>query len=480
MNTTIHTATSTFMRPGRLGRMLTLAGSLLATWPAAAQTAAPPPALSLPFGTQAFTVQAVVPPATADTLALIQPPGIAPPVQLTGEPRSLAAGLRWVWGTQLTWTTHPDGRQVAQVVVHSPSASGMRLLLGLRGAARARLRFAGDQPAQEVHELAAEQYGSIQPSWSPLTKGERMALEIELPPLAPSSTVALELLKVSHHEDPAAARAQASAAVPAEVCEKQYTTACFGSPAFQKAHWQRARSAVGRLSVVKPSGRGASCTGTLVHNRDKAGIEEPLLLTAAHCLVDDSGVPSQAVADTLGVNWFFEESTCGQRDFLSTRSQFTGARLLYASTRRDIALLRLNTPPPEGVKAAYWDMTAQPSAVKQFMHHPRGDGKRQGMVVDNGPDVSVRYSPHPFSDTQPIGPLRKMLTASLTLAFGGSSGSPVFHVQQNPDSPSGDLPLVVGVLSGADLKCNCGTRQSTLWSPLSGVADELRPFLVRP
>jgi hypothetical protein len=106
------------------------------------------------------------------------------------------------------------------------------------------------------------------------------------------------------------------------------------------------------------------CTGTLLD--DVAHDHCPYFLTANHC------VPTQAVAQTVQLYWFYQTTSCNSH-MLRSRVLQTGADLLETKRSNDFSLLHLSHDAPAGAIFAEWTPAAQPSLTAVFgLHHPDG------------------------------------------------------------------------------------------------------------
>lgn len=144
---------------------------------------------------------------------------------------------------------------------------------------------------------------------------------------------------------------------------KEYDLACLSSvgayPGLEKA-----ASSTALIHFI--DGDSYICTGTLL--ADKGGTQTPWFATANHCL------NNQAAADTAAFEWFFQASTCGGAlTDLRHWITFGGARLLYADTYLDPALLILYKQPPTGAIFSGWDTNIQVGDQVWAVHHPAGD-----------------------------------------------------------------------------------------------------------
>ena len=108
------------------------------------------------------------------------------------------------------------------------------------------------------------------------------------------------------------------------------------------------------------------CTGTLLNDRNQDLI--PYFLTANHC------VPSEAVAQTVEVWWFYQTTSCNSGMLRSDWVHDTdGADLLATQSTNDFSLLRFVTNPPAGTYFSGWEPNVQATGTSVFsLHHPEG------------------------------------------------------------------------------------------------------------
>jgi len=108
------------------------------------------------------------------------------------------------------------------------------------------------------------------------------------------------------------------------------------------------------------------CTGTLLNDRRQNHI--PYFLTANHC------IPTQAVARTVEVWWFYQTSYCHSGVLRNGIVHSTShANLLVTQRSKDFSLLRLLSAAPGGAVFSGWTSTAQTVGTTIFgLHHPGG------------------------------------------------------------------------------------------------------------
>jgi hypothetical protein len=123
------------------------------------------------------------------------------------------------------------------------------------------------------------------------------------------------------------------------------------------------KNAVGRF-VYNDNGAYV-CTGTLLN--DAAQDHIPYFLTANHC------VPTQAVAQTVEVYWFYQTTSCNSGVLRNWVHSPPGANLLATQSSNDFALLRLLNNAPAGALFSAWTTGVQSTGTSVFgLHHPDG------------------------------------------------------------------------------------------------------------
>ena len=124
------------------------------------------------------------------------------------------------------------------------------------------------------------------------------------------------------------------------------------------------KNAVARITY---NNNGPSvCTGTLLN--DVAQDQIPYFLTANHC------VPTQAVAQTVEVFWFYQTTSCNSGMLRSDWvQQVGGANLLATQSSNDFSLIRLVNNAPAGAWFSGWTSDIQSTGTAVFgLHHPDG------------------------------------------------------------------------------------------------------------
>lgn len=121
------------------------------------------------------------------------------------------------------------------------------------------------------------------------------------------------------------------------------------------------KNAVGRILYNDNGPR--VCTGTLLNDRAQDLI--PYFLTANHC------VPTQAVAQTVEVYWFYQTTSCNGGVLRNWVHSPPGANLLATQASNDFSLVRLQNNAPGGAWFSGWTSVGQPTGTTVFgLHHP--------------------------------------------------------------------------------------------------------------
>lgn len=229
-----------------------------------------------------------------------------------------------------------------------------------------------------------------------------------------------------------------------------------------RPEWERAASAVAKIVIETDEGYSVNCSGVLLNDRSNS--RTPYFLTASHC------VNSEAEARSIEAYWYFQSAGCNVPHTLDFRQKVThGAELLavesgsvvpgtttiHALGAGDIALLRLRTPPPDGVAYLGWNVNRealQESTNVVGIHHTEGLPKKIsfGRVNRRLPSMSNIQWANGSS-------------------LGGSSGSPLLNERGE----------VLGVLSAGGGVQGCFYSGRNYYSNLSSFYPKIRDFLER-
>jgi hypothetical protein len=283
----------------------------------------------------------------------------------------------------LNWQALPDGRRAAKIEVVSPGAAALRVALQMpESAVGVNVRFSGNGALAQVfgpipaNKIAADtrRFGVF---WSPVLDGDTASIEFEVDGATQLSDVPLTIARVSHqvvspgsiHKLSAKDIQDIGAAGGCEIdvaCVMPQTTALTD-----------AARAVAELEFMQDDGFTYLCTGQLLN--DSISSNTPYLFSAQHCL------NSATAANTLDTFWFFDAIACGSKVTPAFVEQTSGATMLARSVDWDWALVRLNAPPPPGVRFSAWRAEPLPSQTAiSVLHHPEGDLKKWSAGTANG------------------------------------------------------------------------------------------------
>ena len=351
----------------------------------------------------------------------------------------------------LKWQTTASGGQVAAINFESTGAKGIRLgLLVTQLPETAILRFyahgattAFEVKGAEVSAILAKNLAAGDKSdhgrtyWGSLIDGSNGTVEIEIPAGVVSSSVEVSVPKVTHQfistqefltAIPQVTYANGSNAGLTCQVDVRCTTPL---PA--------ASDAVVKLVFSLSGGGLATCSGTMLNDSTNSG--KPYLLTANHCLSD------QTSASSLTTRFKFRSLTCNNSatgEYYPTASN-QGSDLKYTAYATDSTLLLLRGTLPTSVIFAGWD-SSPPSETSASsvhgIHHPMGDQQRLSRGA-----VTQYYTRDPNDQ---YGFPRSNLTNgtiinapfTIGLVEGGSSGSGLFN---GTDAN----PRLIGQLFGA-------------------------------
>jgi hypothetical protein len=298
--------------------------------------------------------------------------------------------------------------------------------------------------------------------WTPITAGENIHLEIEVP--SGSGVASFDLNEVMQIVALQNARKPVTNDEPTCLRDVQ----CRSSADF--APINLVKKAIGQMVYTK-SADGASyvCTGSLLNDTSSSGT--PYFLTANHCIQD------QAEASSLEVHWDFMYADCTSTTYppLSTFQRSNGSTLLAQATGSDFCFVRLNAI-PSGRSFLGWtaSATATPSGTKLFrISHPApsGYGPQPQQFSTTTVNTSVNTcgswprSSFVYSSTMPT---------DMGGTYGGSSGSAVMLADGK----------VVGQLAGGcttgpgqDPAAGCDARISTTDGAFATTFSSISSFL---
>lgn len=205
--------------------------------------------------------------------------------------------------------------------------------------------------------------------------------------------------------------------------------------------WRDQIRSVVRLQIPESSSTVVLCSGQMVNTTSQD--DRPYILTANHCGITNGNVSSV-------VAYFnFQTSTCGGTpDGVMTQNR-SGATLLFANSRSDHNLIRLNSAPPTGFNVYLSGFDATPGTAPQngvTLHHPEGDEKRISVYSTPATRQTACLEPDILPDTNcsrgiTIDAYRVVWSEGVT--EGGSSGGGLWNQNER----------LVGVLSGGASSC---------------------------
>lgn len=290
----------------------------------------------------------------------------------------------------VTWQPVPeDGGHAAALILVSPNARALRagiLVNKLPGETEFRFLSAADHndtgfppvPVTGEHiNYLLQLNRNLDPDhpdagtyWSPIVPGDRLGIEMYLPPGIEPENVEIFIPFLSHIDVwPLTDSNILSLQDYGDSNSCQNDVVCYPD-------WQNPKNAVAKM-IFTQSGSSYTCSGTLLNDTDTSTYR-PYFITANHC------IGTQTVASTLQTLWFFESSSCDgttQSPAYTTRNG--GAELLWAKEmtysntdeNQDITFLELNDPPPPGTFFSGWSVSSATTAVTGI-HHPKGDWKK--------------------------------------------------------------------------------------------------------
>lgn len=400
----------------------------------------------LPAGAVATRVTLGPLPATLKS----RPAGKGAALQI-GEARAVAATAASAdLARHLHWTVLADGAQVAAVAFAAEGAQAVRLgVLAQAVPAGAVLRFYGAS-GTEVVELSSADVAALRQAneaggltgdaarmvWGPDTTGAVSTLEVQLPAGVSAEALQLAVPQLSHLTQTIAQ----AAAGGKEVTEIGNAGSC-NLDVMCAAGTDVESRAVAKM-VYSKRGNTFMCTGTLLN--DTRNSQTPYFLTAAHCIAD------QEVASTLITYWFFRAASCNSAPNFDDRAvrMHGGAQLLFANSRLDTSLLRLNSQPPANVVYAgsYFGTGAVPGVRLEAIHHPSGDLQKYSVGGIVGYANCAIEGSCSGADVNSGGMFQVGWQRGTTEP--GSSGSAIFV-----GTTTGNTRYVVGALHGGTASC---------------------------
>jgi len=290
-------------------------------------------------------------------------------------PRDVPASGSSIPLAALAWQTLPDGSRAAKIEVVSPDAKALRVALAAPAMdTGVSVRFSGNGDLAQVfgpipmNTVAADtqRFGVF---WSPVLDGDTATVEIHVDAGTSIPEVPLTIARISHQVvAPATIDKIGTKAVEdigtSGACEIDVACVSPQTPAFVDS-----TKAVAAIEFTQEDGFTYLCTGQLLN--DSVSSNTPYFFSANHCL------DSAMAARTLNTYWFFDAVACNSKAVPPFVQQTAGAAMLGRSVDFDWSLVRLNVPPPAGVKFSAWRVDPIPSlAPVSVIHHPQGDLKK--------------------------------------------------------------------------------------------------------
>ena len=170
------------------------------------------------------------------------------------------------------------------------------------------------------------------------------------------------------------------------------------------------------------------CTGTLINNTTED--KTPYVLTANHCLFDESGTQRFSTSFiSARFNWISPIPVCAATTASTngpTNMTISGSTLKANNSDSDVVLLELSGAIPNDWDVTYagWDRSDTTPSFVVSIHHPQGD-----IMKISRDDSGVIKAPHSI-DGSPVAQTWEITTAGggweLGVTEQGSSGSALF------------------------------------------------------
>jgi len=247
---------------------------------------------------------------------------------------------------------NPDGSQITVLIIKSTGASGIGVHFRTFAlAAGEEVYVYGPAPDSIVCGPYTNKgpWGSGE-FWSGTLVGDTAVIEFHT--RSNKDEKAFEIFEVSHIFPELDLRLRSA---EPNLLNCEIDASCYGDGQ---------KNAVGRI-LFNDNGEFV-CTGILLN--DRAQDFTPYFLTANHC------IPTQAVAQTVEVYWFYQTSDCNsgvlRNDWVH---QLGGANLLATENANDFSLLQLANNAPGGAFYSGWTNSVQSTGTAVFgLHHPGG------------------------------------------------------------------------------------------------------------
>lgn len=290
-------------------------------------------------------------------------------------PRDVPANQTTIELAGLSWVTLADGSRAATLDVASPGAAALRVALRLSALDPGiEVRFAGNGSHAQVFgpipaNAIASDASRFGVYWSPVLDGDVAHLEFHVDAGVAIPGAALTVAKVSHQVVAPATIGKMSAKAVEDIGKAGSCNIDVACVTPQPRAFLDARKAVAAIEFTQEDGFTYLCTGQLLN--DSIATNTPYFFSANHCL------DSAQAARTLNTYWFFDAVSCGSTAVPPYVQQAAGAAMLARSVDWDWSLVRLNAPPPPGVKFSAWRAEPIPNRTSvSLLHHPAGDLKK--------------------------------------------------------------------------------------------------------
>ena len=277
-----------------------------------------------------------------------------------GYPRAIAAELRTLPLTTLSWQALADGSQVVRVEIQASDAVAFRVgyrVTGPLSGLQLRVSGIGRDEVYAATPIANEL------SWSPVLEGDTGIFELRVMPGFSPEQFQVTLDQLSHLVVSPASLGQKEVSRIGKSGSCNIDVACVSTPS---AALLNAAKSVAKMVFTDSSGT-YSCTGTLLNSTSGANY----FYTAAHC------ISSQAAAATLSTYWFFDAVSCNSLAIPPYQLVNGGSDLLVTDLTLDVTLLQLRVAPPTGAIRSAWNAKVIPTTTNLIgLHHPSGDLKK--------------------------------------------------------------------------------------------------------
>jgi Trypsin-like peptidase domain len=337
---------------------------------------------------------------------------------------------------------NPDGSELIVLIIKSSGASGISIhfrSFALADGEEAYVYGAGPDSIVFGPYTDKGPWGSGE-FWSGTINGDTILIELYTRP--DEKGKGFEIFEISHIFSELDWRSRSD---EPDVLACEHDASCYSGTE---------KNAVGRF-VFNNNGAHV-CTGTLLN--DLAQDNTPYFLTANHC------VPTQTVAQTVELYWFYQTTSCNSGVLRSWVHSPPGANLLATQGSNDFSLLRLLNNAPGGTVFVGWTSAAQSAGTSVFgLHHP------DGYIPPSVPSYLRRSS----------GSIMGTNASCLNLVNGyqigwatgtaepGSSGSGLF---------ASNSQQLVGVLSCGPVPPTCNNAWAN-YSKFSNFYSQIRPFI---